>query len=124
MPTFTVLNARMRDPNTEYVTDVYTVPQELPYRFAEVTITEIDLINEPSTTSVQMQIERTDGAGWRSMGRSNPVGLYGVPPPKLPYGTISRNLDNVLGEQVRLRFSFTSAGDAKKRIGVDLTVFN
>jgi len=118
MPTsFTVFSNRNRDANAVYNSDSVEVPDDTMVKF---TITGLNLINEPDTTVIHWTIERaiSDGQPWQHMVGGSIAGLNGVQPPK-PHGTIATNIDNIVGQFIRGSLYFVSAGDQRKRFGVD-----
>lgn len=115
--TFTVFSDINRNPNVVYNSGSVEVPDEHMVKF---TITGLDMVNEPDTTIIYWTVERAESEGgpWHHMVGGSIVGLNGVEPPK-PYGTIATNIDNIVGQWVRGSLYFVSAGDQRKRFGVD-----
>lgn len=115
---FTVFNARNRDANVQYNSGVYTVLADTPDTQVQFTLTNLDLVNEPSTTIIYWTIERNDGAGWRHMVSGDLNGMDSVTPPKPP-GKIGCGISGIRGQQVRGSLYFVSANDQRKRFGVN-----
>jgi hypothetical protein len=114
--TFTPFNDRNREPNVVYNSAAYTVPDD---KMVRLTLTGLDLVNEPSTTIFYWQIEKAPSAGgpWTHMVGTSVRGQDGVPPHK-PVNTIACSIDGVVGWQLRGNIYFVSANDQRKRWGV------
>jgi len=119
---FTAFPPANRDPDTEYQSGAYSVPADAPDIMVRLSLTVVDIVNEPDTTVIHWRIERNDGSGWTHMVSTSFRGRNGVTPPK-PTGFLSTSINGVRGQDVRGVISFENADGRKMRFGVDGQVY-
>jgi hypothetical protein len=118
MPTsFTAFNSRNRDAGAVYNSASAQIPDNED-TMVKFTITNFDIVNEPSTTVINWIIEAsTDNVIFEQIAGGQLNGLDGQTPPKPP-GNVSVSIGNRRGQWVRGSMSFQSANDQRKRFGV------
>lgn len=117
--TFTVFPAANREPNVPYYSATVQIPADSQDREVIFTLTTLDLVAEPDTTTFNWQIERSpDNSIWHHMAGGQMTGFNGVTPPKPP-GHISCTIDGIRGQWIRGFAYVTNAENRRQRWGVD-----
>ena len=119
MPTnFTVFTASNRNPNVNYSSGTYIIPDNGD-RMVRFTLTNLDIVDEPDTTVIHWQIEKStaEGQPWTHMVSGIAPGYNGEIP-HLPLGRIACGIDGIIGQRVRGSMYFVTGDNKRLRFGV------
>lgn len=115
---FTVFTASNRNPNVNYSSATYTIPDNGD-KMVKFTLANLDIVDEPDTTVVYWAMEKSiaEGQPWSHMVGGDVQGRNGVPSPKPP-GTMATNIDGIVGQRVRGSLYFVTGDNKRRRFGV------